>query len=152
MGFHADWWPVVRLNDSGPLRLGPTLRVGDATRAIAAGIGVPVAIVSLLLMAPIAGASADVLHSDPPFVEYRPAQEAELDFTVDFDALQDGAETGANARSKRYPRTRVDWSRRVGKSWELDPVLLHRRQAGQPDRPDDDLSNKMLGIEFRRRF
>ncbi len=38
------------------------------------------------------------------------------------------------------------------KYWELDPVLPHRRQAGQPDRPDDDLSNKTLGIELRRRF
>ncbi len=43
------------------------------------------------------------------------------------------------------PEPRVDWSRRAGKSWELNPVLLHRRQAGQPQRPDDDLITQESG-------
>ncbi len=62
-----------------------------------------------------------------------------------------GAPIGSFRATQELP-ARVDWSRRVGKSWELDPVLLHRRQAGQPERPGDDLSNKTLGIELRRRF
>lgn len=63
------------------------------------------------------------------------------------DAQVEPISTGA--REAPY---RVDWSRCVGKSWELDPVLLHRHQAGQPARPGDDLNTKTLGIELRRRF
>ncbi len=66
------------------------------------------------------------------------------------DPMADNPPEGLTPGWDRHPR--VDWSRRAGKSWELDPVLLHRRQAGQPERPGDDLSNKTLGIELRRRF
>ncbi len=85
-------------------------------------------------------------------------QEMELGLTIDFDALlyenpdpmADNPPEGLSPGWDQPPR--VDWSRLAGRSWELDPVLLHRRQAGHPDRPGDDLSNKTLGIEQRRRF
>ncbi len=98
----------------------------------------------LLLSLQIAGPSA--------------AQDMEFDLTIDFDALHyespdpmaDNPPEGLPPGWDQPPR--VDWSRPAGKSWELDPVLLHRRQAGHPDRPGDDLSDKTLGVELRRRF
>ena len=66
------------------------------------------------------------------------------------DLMADNRPTGLTPGWDRH--TRIDWSRRVGKSWELDPVLLHRRQVGQPDQPGSDLSNKTIGIDMRRRF
>ncbi len=86
------------------------------------------------------------------------AKDVVFDLTIDFDALNyqspdpmaDNPPEGLSPGWDRPPR--VDWSRPAGKSWELDPVLLHRRQAGHPDRPGDDSSNKTLGIELRRRF
>ena len=47
---------------------------------------------------------------------------------------------------------RVDWSRTLDRRWELDPVLLNRRQTGKPEYPDSDLTNKAVGIELRKRF
>jgi hypothetical protein len=102
------------------------------------------AVVPLILSLQIVGPSA--------------AQDTEFDLTIDFDALHydspdpmaDDPPEGLSPGWNRHPR--VDWSRPTGKSWELDPVLLHRRQAGNPDRPGDDLSNKTLGVELRRRF
>ena len=93
-----------------------------------------------------------------PAGSYRAGQERGLDLSLDYDASlgeEPGPVRGAphgSFRGAQEAPYRVDWSRRAGKSWELDPVLLHRRQAGQPDRPGDDLSNKTLGIEMRRRF
>ncbi len=96
--------------------------------------------------------------SKAPTGSHRAAQDVELDLQVDFDALHyessdlraDNRPTGLTPEWDWHPR--VDWSRRVGKSWDLDPVLLHRRQAGQPDQPGNHLSNKTIGIEMRRRF
>ncbi len=103
-------------------------------------------------------AAAGDARDNAPAGSYRAAQDQGLDLTVDYDALfanQSGDRGGAPPGSFRAAQdlpARVDWSRRVGKSWELDPVLLHRRQTGQPQRPGDDLSNKTIGIELRRRF
>lgn len=102
------------------------------------------AVVPLILSQQIVGPSA--------------AQDTEFDLTIDFDALHyespdpmaDDPAEGLSPGWNRHPR--VDWSRPAGKSWKLDPVLLHRRQAGNPDRPGDDLNNKTLGVELRRRF
>ena len=112
----------------------------------------------LLLSAQIVAAAADDAKGNAPAGSYRTGQDATLDLEVDFDALlyessdpmADNPPEDLAPGWDRHPR--VDWSRRAGKSWELDPVLLHRRQAGQPQRPGDDLSNKALGIELRRRF
>ena len=114
--------------------------------------------VLLLFSLQIVGADAGAEETDVAAESYRAGQDATLDLGVDFDALHyessdpmaDNPPEGLTPGWDRHPR--VDWSRRAGKSWELDPVLLHRRQAGQPDRPGDDLSNKTLGIELRRRF
>jgi hypothetical protein len=114
--------------------------------------------VPLLLSAQIAAAAADDAKGNAPAGSYSTAQDAALDLEVDFDALRyessdpmaDNPPEDLAPEWDRHPR--VDWSRRAGKSWELDPVLLHRRQAGQPERPGDDLNNKSLGIELRRRF
>jgi hypothetical protein len=112
----------------------------------------------LLLSAQIVAAAAGDVKGNAPSGSYRAAQDKGLDLTADYDAPfanQPGDIGGAPPGSFRAAQdlpARVDWSRRVGKSWELDPVLLHRRQAGRPDRPDDDLSKKTLGIELRRRF
>ncbi len=112
----------------------------------------------LLLWAQIVAAAAGDARDNAPAGSYRAAQDQGLDLTVDYDALfanQSGDRGSAPPGSFRAAQdlpARVDWSRRVGKSWELDPVLLHRRQTGQPQRPGDDLSNKTIGIELRRRF
>ncbi len=112
----------------------------------------------LLFSLQIVGANSGAEERDVAAESYRAGRDATLDLEVDFDALRyessdpmaDNPPEGLTPGWDRHPR--VDWSRRAGRSWELDPVLLHRRQAGQPDRPGDDLSNKTLGIELRRRF
>ncbi len=116
-------------------------------RGVVVATWVRLAIAALFLLAQIVGANAGAEERD-----------AALDLNIDFDALHyessnpmaDNPPEDSAPGWDRHPR--VDWSRRAGKSWELDPVLLHRRQAGQPQRPGDDLSNKTLGIELRRRF
>ena len=127
------------------LTAGP--EAGTPARGLVVAARVRLAIAALFLFAQIAGANAGAEERD-----------AALDLNIDFDALHyaNSDPTADNPPVDLAPgwdrNPRVDWSRRVGKSWELDPVLLHRRQAGQPQRPDDDLSNKALGIELRRRF
>ncbi len=138
--------PALRsMEQPQPDTPGASLETGGLDRGAAIMTGRWLAVaVPLLLSLRIVGPSA--------------AQDMELDLTVDFDALHyaspdpmaDNPPEGLPPGWDRHPR--VDWSRSAGKSWELDPVLLHRRQAGHPDRPGDDLSNKMLGIELRRRF
>jgi len=116
------------------------------------------AIAAQLLVAQIAGASAGAEERDVAAESYRDWRDATLDLEVDFDVLRyensdpmaDNPPEGLTPGWDRHPC--VGWSQRAGKSWELDPVLLHRRQAGQPQRPGDDLSNRALGIELRRRF
>lgn len=116
-------------------------------RGVVVAARVRLAIAALFLFAQIVGANAGAEERD-----------AALDLNIDFDALHyansdplaDNPPADLAPGWDRNPR--VDWSRRVGRSWELDPVLLHRRQAGQPQQPGDDLSNKTLGIELRRRF
>ncbi len=143
------------------MRLQPEVIPDARRRRRAGGRVVPwlwFAGVPLLLSAQIADAAADDAKGNAPAGSYRAAQDAALDLQVDFDALRyessdpmaDNPPEDLTPEWDRHPR--VDWSRRAGKSWELDPVLLHRRQAGQPQRSGDDLSNKALGIELRRRF
>ncbi len=119
---------------------------------------VRLAIAALFFFAQIVGANAGAEERDVAAESYRAGQNVTLDLQVDFDALHyESSDPMADNAPEDFPpgwdrHPRVDWSRRAGKSWELDPVLLHRRQAGQPQRPGDDLSNKTLGIELRRRF
>ncbi len=138
------------------LTAGP--EAGTPARGVVVARWVRLAIAAPFLLAQIVAVAAGDEISKAPAGSYRAAQDATLDLGVDFDVLRyENSDPMANNRPKdltpewdRQPR--VDWSRRAGKSWELDPVLLHRRQAGQPERPGDDLSNKTLGIELRRRF
>ncbi len=121
--------------------------VSTPARVVVVATWVRLAIAVPFLFAQIVGANADTEERDAAF-----------DLDVDFGALgyessdpmADNPPEDLTPGWDRHPR--VDWSQRAGKSWELDPVLLYRRQAGQPQRPDDDLSNKALGIELRRRF
>ena len=123
---------------------GASLETGGLDHGAAIMMGRWLSVVPMLRSLQIVGPSA--------------AQDMEFDLTIDFDALHyensdpmaDNPPEGLSPGWDRH--SRVDWSRPAGKFWELDPVLLHRRQAGHPDRPGDDLSNKTLGIELRRRF
>ena len=138
------------------LTAGP--EAGTPARGVVVARWVRLAIAALFLFAQIFAAAAGDETSKAPAGSYGTAQDVGLDLQVDFDALHhessdpmaDNRPQGLTPGWDRHPR--VDWSRRAGKSWELDPVLLHRRQAGQPQRPGDDLSNKALGIELRRQF
>ncbi len=117
-----------------------------------------VVVAALFLFAQIVDANAGAEERDVAAESYRVGRDATLDLEVDFDALgyensdpmADNPPEDLTPGWDRHPR--VDWSRRAGKSWKLDPVFLHRRQAGKPRQPGDDLSNKALGIELRRRF
>ncbi len=127
-------------------------------RGVVVATWIRLAIAAPFLFAQIVAAAAGDETSKAPAGSYRAAQDVGLDLQVDFDALHyESSDPMAGNPPEDFPpgwdrHPRVDWSRRAGKSWELDPVLLHRRQAGQPQRPGDDLSNKTLGIELRRRF
>ena len=116
------------------------------------------ALVPWLVSLQVVAANAGEAARGAPAGSYRAAQEQGLDLSLDYDpALGAGpgpvrsAPHGSFRGAQELP-ARVDWTRPVGKSWELDPVFLHRRQAGQPERPGDDLSNTTLGIELRRGF
>lgn len=122
--------------------------------AVATWIRLAFAAPLLLAQAAVAG---DGTSKAP--TESKPAeQELKLDLTIDYYALSAnqpgdrGRDAPGNFGTTRNLPPRVNWSRRVGKSWNLDPVLLHRRQAGQPTKREDDLSNKSIGIELRRQF
>ena len=127
------------------LTAGP--EAGTPARGVVVATWVRLAIAVPFLFAQIVGANADTEERDAAF-----------DLDVDFgalgyensDSMADNPPEDLTPGWDRNPR--VDWSRRAGKFWELDPILLHRRQAGQPQQPGDDLSNKTLGIELRRRF
>jgi hypothetical protein len=106
-------------------------------------------------------AQSEDKQSDPPgapFITHREVEDKSLNLMVDYQAVMEGDGNnagGAAAGSFRAAQDvppRVDWSRRVNEDWNLEPVLLNRRQAGQPIRPDDDESNKLLGIELRKTF
>ena len=51
----------------------------------------------------------------------------------------------AKEQSNRY-----DMRQSLGGSWEMNPVLLNRRQQGEPEWADDDLKEPTLGVEIRR--
>ena len=141
-----------------PDAAGASLETGGLDCGAAIMTGRWLVVMPLLLSLQIAGPSTGAEETVAPVANYSVAQDVEIDLTIDFDALRyensdpmaDNPPEDLTPGWVRHPR--VDWSQRAGRSWELDPVLLHRRQAGQPDRPSDDLSNKALGIELRRRF
>ncbi len=147
--------PFGKGTSHGP---GASQEVGGSAQGAAIVLRRSLAGVLLLFSLQIVGADAGAEERDVAAESCRAGQDATLDLEVDFDALRyessdpmaDNPPEDSTPEWDRHPR--VDWSRRAGKSWELDPVLLHRRQAGQPQRPGDDLSNKALGIELRRRF
>jgi hypothetical protein len=96
--------------------------------------------------------------TEPPFITHREVEDKSLNLMVDYQAVieSEGNHTGGAAagsfRGAQDVPPRVDWSRRMNEDWDLEPVLLNRRQAGQPIRPDDDESDKLLGIELRKTF
>ncbi len=51
----------------------------------------------------------------------------------------------AKEQSNRY-----DMRQSLGGTWEMNPVLLNRRQQGEPEWADDDLKEPTVGIEIRR--
>lgn len=106
-------------------------------------------------------AQSENKHPEPsgaPFITDRAVEDRSLNLMLDHEALiesEGGHTSAAPAGSFRAPQDvspRVDLSRRVDDGWDLEPVLLNRRQAGQPIRPDDDQSDKLLGIELRKKF
>ena len=138
------------------LTAGP--EASTSVRGVVVDTRVRLAIAALLFFTQIVDANAGTEERDVTTGSYGAGQDVALDLQVDFDALRyESSDPMADNPPEDFPpgwdrHPRVDWSRPAGKSWELDPVLLHRRQAGQPQRPGDDLSNKTLGIELRRRF
>lgn len=81
---------------------------------------------------------------EAPLVTHRAAEDKGLNLMLDYKALveaeekkESAAPEGSSQAAQDEPR-RVDWSRPVGKGWELAPVVADRRQAGQPKRPEDD--------------
>lgn len=93
-----------------------------------------------------------------PLITNRKAEKKGLDLKLDREALIEGEGNPANddadedASALGDRSTRVDWSEPLGDGWNVDPVLLNRRQDGEPDLPDDDQSDKLLGIELRNEF
>ena len=111
--------------------------------------------------------SSGLYDQDPaPVINYRAAEDRSLDMLVDHQALinnqrpADSAETADNQSAgpaKDFgtpddPPPRLDLSRPLEQGWEMDPVLLNRRQAGEPLRPGDDETNQMFGIQLRKEF
>ena len=93
-----------------------------------------------------------------PFVSHRAAEDSSLNLMLDYEALSETgddyespAPTGSFRAAQDVP-PRVDWSRPVGRNWAVEPVLMQRRQAGQPIRPDDDEAASTVGVELRKRF
>lgn len=103
-------------------------------------------------------------ESEPPkpfpvtSVSHRAAEDKSVNLMLDYRALieaEEGKASPAAAGSYRAAQEvppRVDMSRRVGKGWDLEPVVANRRQAGQPVVPDDDVTPQVLGVELRKRF
>ena len=105
---------------------------------------------------------------------FRAAQEKGLDLSVDHDALAAKPEKGeasedskkgegeaqespAAAGSHRAAQDQnvpqgVDWSRRLGKNWRVDPVALNRRQDGRHSDHNADVEDQVIGVEIRRPF
>jgi len=82
--------------------------------------------------------------SEEPLITHRAAEDKGLNLMLDYQALVEAEEkkkspaAEGSFRAAQDVPNRVDWSKRVGKSWELAPVVADRRQAGQPKRPEDD--------------
>ncbi len=95
---------------------------------------------------------------ETPLITNRAVENKGLDLKLDHEALIESEHNPANgareenSRDLRDSSTRVDWSEPLGDDWDINPVLLNRRQAGEPIRPDDDQSDKLLGIELRNEF
>jgi hypothetical protein len=95
---------------------------------------------------------------DAPPGSFRAAQDRGLDLSVDYEALgSDGAEYESPAPAGSYRAAQdvpeaVDWSRRLGSKWVVDPVALNRRQDGTLNEPNADVPDQVLGIEVRRPF
>ena len=101
-----------------------------------------------------------------PVINYQGAKEDSLDLMVDQppqsesqapaeteDDTEDTSEVPTEGvRTAKDPPPRLDLSRPLQEGWEMDPVLLNRRQAGEPLRPGDDETNQMFGIQLRKEF
>ena len=69
------------------------------------------------------------------------------------DVVEDDAAADPSAGELERPGTpRVNWSRGLRDDWQLNTVILNRRQAGEPARVDDDLRLETFGFELRRPF
>ncbi len=103
---------------------------------------------------------------------HRAAQDQGLDLTLDYDETvaqpeqseaseaekKEGEEEEPLAAPGSYRAAQdedmkgVDWSRRLGKNWRMDPVALNRRQDGRHSDHNADVDDQVLGIEIRRPF
>ncbi len=104
---------------------------------------------------------------------FRAAQDKGLDLSLDYDELaarseaslkeeeEDGKEEAeqspAAAGSYRAAQDEdvpqgVDWSRRLGKNWRMDPVAMDRRQDGKQSDYNADVDDQIIGVEIRRPF
>ena len=117
----------------------------------------------------VMGQSEGGLFKQPPapVITQGSDNDAGLDFTIDYGSMVEGAPPAETAEPEegedpdptlsgepisKGPPERVDLSRPLEEGWQMDPVLLNRRQAGQPLRPDDDVTPQTFGIELRKEF
>ncbi len=170
----ASWVPKGIPGDACPMRKAsrftprlPRSHFGPSNESLSTTFGISMAprLVGLLLIlgsnpTTVMAQSEDKLAepSGAPFITHRAVEDRSLDLMLDHQALieSEGDHTSAapvgSVRAAKDDPPRADWSRRVDDGWDLEPVLLNRRQAGKPIRPDDDQSDKLLGIELRKKF
>lgn len=117
----------------------------------------------ILVCIPAAAVMAQSENKPPepfalPSASPRAVEDRSLNLMLDYQALieaedkQTSPAAAGSYRAAQDVQPRVDWSRPVGNGWDLEPVVLNRRQAGQPVIPDDDQEPQLLGIELRKRF
>ena len=104
-------------------------------------------------------------------ITYRSAEDDSLDMMVDYQAIiegrvpedteedgdeEDGEDSSPAAagsfRAAQDTSKRVNLSKPLREGWQMDPVMLHRRQAGEPSRKDDDVTPQLFGVELRKEF
>jgi len=120
-----------------------------------------------IALAVMGQSSGGLFKQEPaPVINYQGAKEDSLDLMVDQppqsgvqapaktedDAEDSSQELTGDVRTGKDPPPRLDLSRPLQEGWEMDPVLLNRRQAGEPLRPGDDETNQMFGIQLRKEF
>ena len=124
-------------------------------------------VLGCIALAVMGQSSGGLFKQEPaPVINYQGAKEDSLDLMIDQqpraesqapakteDEAEDSSQvpTG-DVRTAKDPPPRLNLSRPLKEGWEMDPVLLNRRQAGEPLRPGDDETNQMFGIQLRKEF